>query len=79
MPTVLRIGPYRFAFFASDGDEPMHIHVFRDDCMAKFWTGPVRLAVNVGYPAKELREIEKLVENNRDEIERKWDEFFDNH
>jgi len=68
--------PYRFLFYASDGDEPIHIHVLRDDNMAKFWVHPVRLAVNIGFPPKELREIEKLVELNKPEIERKWNEFF---
>jgi len=76
MPTVLRIGPYRFLFYASDGDEPIHVHVLRDDEMAKFWLQPVRLAVNIGFPSKELRQIEKLIEENKPEIERKWNEFF---
>ena len=31
MPTILRIGPYRFFFYAGDRDEPLHIHVERDD------------------------------------------------
>ena len=76
MPTVIRIGPYRFLFYASDGDEPIHIHVLRDDSMAKFWINPVRLAVNIGFPPKELREIQKLVTQNQETIERKWNEFF---
>ena len=46
-------------FYASDGDEPIHVHVLRDDEMAKFWLQPVRLAVNIGFPPKELRQIEK--------------------
>jgi hypothetical protein len=36
MPTVLREGPYVFAFFASDQPEPRHIHVKRDDQGASF-------------------------------------------
>ena len=76
MPTVIRIGPYRFLFYASDGDEPIHIHVLRDDNMAKFWIKPVRLAVNIGFSPKELREIQKLVTQNQELIERKWNEFF---
>ena len=35
-PTVLRSGPYRFFFFASDRAEPVHFHVARDDKTAKF-------------------------------------------
>lgn len=31
MPTVLRVGPYRFFFYAGDRNEPQHIHVERDD------------------------------------------------
>lgn len=76
MPTGLRIGDAGVLFYASDGDEPLHIHVRRDDNMAKFWIKPVRLSVNIGFPSKELREIEKLVEENQTEIERKWNEFF---
>ena len=36
MPTVLRVGPYRFFFYASDRDEPIHVHVERDDKVAKY-------------------------------------------
>lgn len=76
MPTIIRIGPYRFLFYASDGDEPIHIHVLHDDNMVKFWIKPVRLAVNIGFSPKELREIQKLVTQNQEIIERKWNEFF---
>ena len=27
MPTVLRIGPFRFHFYSDEGNEPPHIHV----------------------------------------------------
>ena len=43
MPTVLRIGPYRFFFYAGARDEPPHVHVERDRSNAKFWLDPVRL------------------------------------
>ena len=35
MPTILRVGPYRFFFYAGDKDEPLHIHVERNDKVAK--------------------------------------------
>ena len=41
MPTALRVGPYRFYFYANDRDEPRHMHVERDNRVAKF-----RLATN---------------------------------
>jgi hypothetical protein len=36
MPTVLRVGPYQFFFYSTDGKEPPHIHVERDDDVAKY-------------------------------------------
>jgi hypothetical protein len=44
VPTVARIGPYRFFFFSNEGSEPPHIHVQRDRALAKFWLRPVALA-----------------------------------
>jgi len=66
MPTVLRIGPYRFFFFSADCDEPSHVHVERDDAEAKFWLDPVGEAYNHGFRAAELRTVRELVEANRD-------------
>lgn len=54
MPTVLRIGPYRFFFYSGDGGEPLHIHVEREDRIAKFWLNPVRLAKSGGFNRAEL-------------------------
>ena len=36
MPTVLRIGPYRFYFWSHELNEPLHIHVDRDERSAKY-------------------------------------------
>lgn len=48
MPTVLRVGSYRFFFYAGD-DKPSHIHLGRDDNVAKFWLDPVRLVSAGGF------------------------------
>jgi hypothetical protein len=65
MPTVLRIGPYRFFFYASDGDEPPHIHVERDDKEAKFWLDPVAYDSSAGFRKRELARVERLASENR--------------
>jgi hypothetical protein len=39
MPTVLRIGPYRFFFYSNEGHEPPHIHVESADGEASAGTG----------------------------------------
>ncbi|HEY3388744.1 MAG TPA: DUF4160 domain-containing protein [Prolixibacteraceae bacterium] len=46
MPTVLRIGPYRFHFCYDESNEPPHIHVETADGECKFWLNPVKLAGN---------------------------------
>ena len=61
MPTVLRVGPYRLFFYSGDGHEPPHIHIERDDRIAKVWLGPVSTADQGHMRQAELREIERIV------------------
>ena len=77
MPTVLTIGPYKFRFYTSDAGEPRHIHEVRDGVgIAKFWLDPVSMAYNKGYGSKEIRDIQKMVEDNVDVLRQAWDNFF---
>lgn len=73
---MLRIRGFRFFFFSNEGDEPIHIHVESDDKYAKVWLMPVQLAKSVGYSARELNEIGKLVLENIDLFKEKWHEHF---
>ena len=62
MPTVLRIGSYRFHFFFDEGHEPAHIHVRAPEGERKFWLDPnIGLARNRGVRSSDLRRIEQLV------------------
>ena len=76
MPTVLRIGLYRFFFYAGDREEPPHIHVERENSTVKFWLDPVRLQRSGGFRRSEINRIQTLVEENREHLLRSWDEFF---
>ena len=76
MPTILRVGPYRFFFYASDRDEPVHIHIEREDNIAKFWVDPVRLQKSGGFRRPEIIRIAKIIEENRIEIMEAWHEYF---
>ena len=76
MPTVLRIGPYRFFFYAGGGDEPPHVHVERDDSEAKIWLDPVRLGRSGGFTGKELRRIEQITAENHQQLMDSWNDFF---
>ncbi|MEX2214711.1 MAG: DUF4160 domain-containing protein [Phycisphaeraceae bacterium] len=76
MPTVLRIGPYSFVFFSSDRPEPMHIHVKRDASIVKYWIDPVSLAKNIGFSSHELKSIERLVQEHREQFIEAWHDYF---
>ena len=76
MPTVLRVGPYRFFFYAGDRDEAPHVHVERDDAVAKFWIDPVRLQQDRGFRSAELREIERLVIEHQHLLAEAWNDYF---
>ena len=79
VPTVLRIGKYRFFFFSNEGKEPCHIHIESGDGHAKFWLSPkIHLALSQGMNAKDLSEISKLVRQNDKKLVEAWDEFFSN-
>jgi hypothetical protein len=75
MPTILRVGPYRFHFYSREPNEPSHIHIERDDLECKFWLNPVALARNYGFPAKELNELARLVEVHKLEFIESWTKF----
>ncbi|MBM4034842.1 MAG: DUF4160 domain-containing protein [Planctomycetes bacterium] len=75
MPTVMRIGPYRFFFYSNEGDEPAHIHARRERSLAKFWLEPVALAASTGFAAHELRRIEVHVAENRRRFLEAWNEY----
>ncbi len=61
MPTILRIGSYRFHFYSDEGQEPPHIHVATPDGECKFWLDPVRLTGNRGVSPTTIRKIEKMI------------------
>ena len=76
MPTVLRSGPYRFFFYAGDRDEPQHIHIERDDRIAKFWLDPIRLQSSGGFSRIEFARMERLVRDHRVVLMEAWGEYF---
>ena len=76
MPTVIRIGPYRFFFYSNEQGEPAHIHIQRERMLAKFWLKPVALASSTRFSALELRKLEKLVSENGDTLLEAWNEYF---
>jgi hypothetical protein len=75
MPTVLKIGWYRFHFYSDEGNEPAHIHVATPDGECKFWLEPIRLARNKGISPGTIRMIERLIFENAELLSDKFYEF----
>ena len=79
MPKVFEWKGHRFHFFSFEGAprEPIHIHVAKPGAEAKFWLNPkVRLASSNNFTPLELRRLEKVIEQHRQEITESWNDFF---
>ena len=79
MPVFFRYNGIRFFFYSNEGDprEPVHIHAQLGSSVAKIWLYPdVRVASSSGFSAKEQALLMEAVEQNRELIERRWNEHF---
>ena len=77
LPTVLRVGPYRFFFYSADDHEPPHVHVDKRGLTpAKFWLESVELVKSGDFGSYEVGRIERLVKDNSTFLLRKWHEYF---
>jgi hypothetical protein len=78
MPTVLKHAGYRFFFYAGDRGEPPHVHVERENSVAKIWLNPLRLAHSGDFGRAEIRKIEQIVAEYREQFLEAWNDFFTN-
>ncbi len=79
MPTLLRIGKYRFFFYANENEEPPHVHIRAGENEAKYWVEPLDLVVNYGFNGKDLKQIERHLIDNKHYILEMWMDFFGSH
>ena len=76
MPTVMRIGPFRFYFYSHEPNEPPHVHVDRGEATMKLWLEPVKVAKSRGFRAHEIGGIVAMVEEHRLALLEAWHEYF---
>ena len=75
-PTILRIKGYRF-YFLSNEEDRMHVHIICGAGEAKFWIEPIiSLATYHKLNSKKLNEMQKLVEEHKNEIIKEWKKYF---
>ncbi|HEY9815097.1 MAG TPA: DUF4160 domain-containing protein [Candidatus Obscuribacterales bacterium] len=78
MPTVLKLGSYRFYCFFRE-ESRVHIHVSLTDGEAKFWLDPeIELATNYKRSRVQIKQIENLIEEHYGEFRKAWDHYFQN-
>jgi hypothetical protein len=53
-----------------------HVHVQREQSVCKFWLHHIALAAASGYNPRELRKIEKIVADRREQFLESWCDFF---
>lgn len=76
MPTILRIGPYRFYFYSHEPGEPLHVHIDKGDATAKVWHEQVAVARHIRFRSHELNVILGHVRANRELLLEAWDGYF---
>ena len=76
MPTVFRFFGMQFYFWSNE-HEPVHIHVRKGRCLAKFVVEPtIELIENKGFKPQELKLAENIIEENIDVIQATWKIYF---
>lgn len=74
MPVVLRVKGYKFRFYMADIMEPPHVHVAKSGNQAKFWLQPLKVAREGHFRPIDLREIERIIEDNLEFLLNAWEE-----
>ena len=76
MPTVLIVFGFVFKFYSND-HQPIHI-VLKDGHKAKFSLFPVELEENIGFKLSEIKQMESIIEENKEVIAEHWNNYFNN-
>ena len=75
MPTLFIIFGFRFMFYSND-HTPIHIHVIKDGCEAKYNVEPVELVFSHVFKRHDLSLIESIVLENKEIIIDRWRSYF---
>lgn len=78
MPTLLRIGAFRFYFYSHEPNEPPHVHIDRDDATIKIWLDSLAVAKSIGFRAHEIGRVVALVAEHREQFLEAWHGYFGN-
>lgn len=74
MPTLLNVNGFKFFFYANE-HEPKHVHVMKNEGFAKVELENLTVVQNY-LKAKDLKLALEIIEENKSEFERIWNEWF---
>jgi len=60
-------------------NEPPHVHVTKENNEAKFWLDPITIAREGKYRKSDLRDIERIIEDNQQFLLNAWNEEKSKH
>lgn len=76
MPILFIFNGLRFYFYSLE-HEPIHVHVGYADGVAKFKVDPeIELITNNGLKPRQIREAFNVIEENKEIIITRWNEYF---
>ena len=80
MPVILRVRGFKFFFYPADlASEPPHVHVTKEGDEAKFWLEPVRIARAGKFRKSDLRDIQRIIEDNLQFLLNAWNQEKSKH
>ena len=75
MPVLFYYLGLKFFFYSND-HEPIHVHVSNGDGEARFRIDPIQMIENHGLKPRELKYAEAAIEENKEVIIERWNEYF---
>ena len=79
MPTILFVMGWRFFFYSSEGNEPIHVHCRKGDMECKYWLDVENFTLEEAYSYnmsnKDKRNVKKIIFEYFEFIESEWNGF----
>jgi len=75
MPTIFKKDGFRFFFF-SDEHTPKHIHIEKAEMYVRIEMESLKVTDSYNITLKEIKKLQKIVEENKEMLIGAWDEYF---
>ncbi len=76
---ILQVRAVLSDYFSRTGvklSKPPHVHIEREDKIAKFWLDPIRLQQSGGFSRIEIGQVQKIITDHHSRLMEAWNEYF---